>query len=419
MAKNNGNESMDNFDIILFGATSFVGQIMTKYMFAQFPLAEGSPRWAIAGRSEAKLLELKASLGPDAGALVTLVADAQNEQDLSRLCQQTKVIVSTVGPYALYGEAMLKSCVSSGTDYCDLTGEPQWIIKMLKRYEKIAQATGARIVNCCGFDSIPSDLGVMFTQQQAKLRFEQYCEAIYMRVKAAKGSASGGTIASMMNLVKEATTDKQLRRLLATPYALCPANHGFTQRQENLKSAKFDPPSQTWIAPFVMAAINTRIVHRTNSLLDKTYGKNFIYDEAMMMGKGTKGSVYATGLSVGLGGFMLAAALPPTRWFMEKVILPKPGEGPSLKEQQQGYYDLRFFGETLDGRKIQTKVTGDQDPGYGSTAKMLAQAAACLAQDISKSALAGGFWTPASAMGDKLIDRLQKYAGLSFSVVKE
>ncbi|GAA0859427.1 saccharopine dehydrogenase NADP-binding domain-containing protein [Aliiglaciecola litoralis] len=388
-------------------------------MFAQFPLAEGSPRWAIAGRSEAKLLELKASLGPDAGALVTLVADAQNEQDLSRLCQQTKVIVSTVGPYALYGEAMLKSCVSSGTDYCDLTGEPQWIIKMLKRYEKIAQATGARIVNCCGFDSIPSDLGVMFTQQQAKLRFEQYCEAIYMRVKAAKGSASGGTIASMMNLVKEATTDKQLRRLLATPYALCPANHGFTQRQENLKSAKFDPPSQTWIAPFVMAAINTRIVHRTNSLLDKTYGKNFIYDEAMMMGKGTKGSVYATGLSVGLGGFMLAAALPPTRWFMEKVILPKPGEGPSLKEQQQGYYDLRFFGETLDGRKIQTKVTGDQDPGYGSTAKMLAQAAACLAQDISKSALAGGFWTPASAMGDKLIDRLQKYAGLSFSVVKE
>jgi short subunit dehydrogenase-like uncharacterized protein len=409
---------MQTFDIILFGATSFVGQIMTRYMISQFPEGQGNPTWAIAGRSDAKLQQLKTSLGSSGEHLQTLVADAENEQALTDLCEQTKVIVSTVGPYALYGEAMVKACVSTGTDYCDLTGEPQWIFKMLKRYEKIAQATGARIVHSCGFDSIPSDLGVLYTQQQAKQQLGSYCEGIYMRVKAAKGSASGGTVASMMNLVKEATTDKQLRRLLANPYALCPAGHGFEHRQENLKTAKFDPPSQSWIAPFVMAAINTRIVHRTNSLLNKQYGQNFIYDEAMMMGKGTKGSVFAAGLSIGLGGFMLAAALPPSRWFMEKTILPKPGEGPSLKEQQQGYYDLRFFGVTSTGQQIQTKVTGDQDPGYGSTAKMLAQSAACLAQDISKKELAGGFWTPASAMGDKLIDRLQQHAGLTFSVVE-
>lgn len=408
---------MQNFDIILFGATSFVGQIMTKYMVKQFPLGDKNLRWAIAGRSESKLHELKSSLGEDAATLDLIVADASNEKEMNALCDRTKVIVSTVGPYALYGEALVKACVSSGTDYCDLTGEPQWIVKMLKRYENIAKATGARIVHSCGFDSIPSDLGVLYTQQQAEQQLDGKCSSIYMRVKAAKGAASGGTIASMMNLVKEATTDKNLRRLLANPYALCPQDHGFTHRQENLKGAKFDEPSQSWVAPFIMAAINTRIVHRSNSMQDSAYGKDFIYDEAMMMGKGAKGSTVATGLSLGLGGFMLAAALPPTRWLMEKTILPKPGEGPSLKEQQDGFYDLRFFGQTASGQTIQCKVTGDQDPGYGSTAKMLAQAAACLAQDIDKDSVSGGFWTPASAMGQKLITRLEENAGLSFSVV--
>ena len=334
---------MKTFDIILFGATSFVGQIMTKYMLNQFPLDDEKLRWAIAGRSESKLLELKTSLGEKANGLEIIVADAANQQEMDSLCGQTNVVVSTVGPYALYGEALVKACVTSGTDYCDLTGEPQWIVKMLKRYEKIAQATGARIVHSCGFDSIPSDLGVFYTQQQAEKQLGSKCSSIFMRVKAAKGAASGGTIASMMNLVKEATTDKNLRRLLANPYALCPQEHGFTQRQENLKTAKFDEPSQSWVAPFIMAAINTRIVHRSNSMQDNAYGKDFIYDEAMMMGKGAKGNAVATGLSLGLGGFMVAAALPPTRWLMEKTILPKPGEGPSPKEQLDGYYDLRFF----------------------------------------------------------------------------
>lgn len=410
---------MKTFDIILFGATSFVGQIMTKYMLNQFPLDDEKLRWAIAGRSESKLLELKTSLGEKANGLEIIVADAANQQEMDSLCGQTNVVVSTVGPYALYGEALVKACVTSGTDYCDLTGEPQWIVKMLKRYEKIAQATGARIVHSCGFDSIPSDLGVFYTQQQAEKQLGSKCSSIFMRVKAAKGAASGGTIASMMNLVKEATTDKNLRRLLANPYALCPQEHGFTQRQENLKTAKFDEPSQSWVAPFIMAAINTRIVHRSNSMQDNAYGKDFIYDEAMMMGKGAKGSAVATGLSLGLGGFMVAAALPPTRWLMEKTILPKPGEGPSPKEQLDGYYDLRFFGQTAAGQTIQCKVTGDQDPGYGSTAKMLAQAAACLAKDIDSEQIKGGFWTPASAMGQKLLERLEADAGLTFSLVDD
>lgn len=406
---------MPQYDIILFGATSFVGQIMSRYMLETYP--PGSDlSWAIAGRSESKLSTLKASLGPGAQALPVIVADADNDDNINAMCSATKVVVSTVGPYALYGEPVVRACASQGTDYCDLTGEPQWIAKMLRRYESVAKISGARIVHSCGFDSIPSDLGVYFLQQQAVEKFGQHCETVKMRVKAMKGGASGGTIASMLNLIKEATSDPSLRKMLANPYALCPEDHPFKARQTNLKSATYDEDVQAWIAPFVMAAINTRIVHRSNALLDNQYGENYLYDEAMMTGKETRGGINATLLSLGLGGFMVAAALPPTRWFMEKLILPKPGEGPSEKEQLEGRFDLRFVGKTVDGRQARCKVTGDRDPGYGSTAKMLAQAAVCLAKDISKEEKGGGFWTPASVFGDTLIDRLQAHAGLTFEL---
>lgn len=409
---------MQTFDIVVFGATSFVGKIMVRYMMDTFPKHDKAPTWAIAGRSEAKLQALKDELGEHGQSLPTIVADAANEEQLNAMCEQASVIVSTVGPYALYGEPLIKACVSSGTDYCDLTGEPQWIARMLKRYEKIAQISGSRIVHCCGFDSIPSDLGVWYTQQQAKTAFDESCNKIFMRVRAMKGAASGGTVASMMNLVKEATTDKDLRRMLANPYALCPAEHPFKVRQENLKMARYDENCQSWIAPFIMAAINTRVVHRSNAMQNNAYGEDFVYDEAMLMGKGASGSIKAGALSTGLGGFMVAAALPPMRWVMENTFLPKPGEGPSEKEQLEGFYDLRFFAQTATGNKLQCKVTGDRDPGYGSTGKMLAESAACLALDIDKNERKGGFWTPASAMAEPLLVRLEKYAGLTFSVVE-
>jgi short subunit dehydrogenase-like uncharacterized protein len=409
-------DTSPKFDIIIFGATSFVGQILTRYMLNQFAVG-GELKWAIAGRSQNKLIELKLSLGTAGEALDTLVADAADEDSLHSMCLSTRVIISTVGPYALYGEPLVKVCVALGTDYCDLTGEVQWIAKMLERYEDEAKKSGARIVNSCGFDSVPSDLGVYFLQHHAKQKFGQTCSSIKMRVKKMKGAASGGTVASMTNIFKEVASNPALRKVLANPYAICPSDHGNTVRQDNMNRPQYDDDFNSWVAPFVMAVINTRIVHRSNTLVEGGYSQHFDYNEAMLTGKGLMGSGIAAGVGVGLGGFAMAAVIPPTRWVMEKFILPKPGEGPSIDAQEKGFYDLRFYGKTDDGQEIRCKVTGDQDPGYGSTAKMLGQAAACLAQDISKDDVQGGFWTPASVFGTQLITRLEKHAGLTFEVI--
>ncbi|MFT5636780.1 MAG: short subunit dehydrogenase-like uncharacterized protein [Cognaticolwellia sp.] len=409
-------DTSPKFDIIIFGATSFVGQILTRYMLAHFAVV-GELKWAIAGRSQNKLNELKLSLGTAGETLDVLVADAADEDSLHSLCLSTRVIISTVGPYALYGEPLVKVCVALGTDYCDLTGEVQWIAKMLERYEDEAKRSGARIVNSCGFDSVPSDLGVYFLQHHAKQKFGQTCSSIKMRVKKMKGAASGGTVASMTNIFKEVASNPALRKVLANPYAICPSDHGNTVRQDNMNRPQYDDDFNSWVAPFVMAVINTRIVHRSNALVEDGYSQHFDYNEAMLTGKGLMGSGIAAGVGIGLGGFAMAAVIPPTRWAMEKFILPKPGEGPSIEAQEKGFYDLRFYGKTDDGQEIRCKVTGDQDPGYGSTAKMLAQAAACLAQDISKDNVQGGFWTPASVFGTQLITRLEQHAGLTFEII--
>ena len=397
------------YNIIVFGATSFVGQILTRYLLDRHGVSGGEVRWAIAGRSAAKLDQVKDDLGaPD---LPTLVADAADESALQAMCEQTDVIISTVGPYALYGEPLVKVCVDTGTDYCDLTGEVQWIRRMVDTYEDAAKASGARIVHCCGFDSIPSDLGVHYTQQQAQDVFGAPAKRIRMRVRRIKGGASGGTVASLMNVVKEAAADPALRKELANPYSVA----GKTQptRQPNVKLAERDPVAGSWLTPFVMAAINTRIVHRSNALAGYPWGEDFVYDEAVMTGDGGKGRLRATTAALGLGGFMVAAGLPPTRWLLEKVV-PQPGEGPSPAEQEAGMYDIRFFAKGDDGTVLQTQVTGDRDPGYGSTAKMLGEAGACLALDIAKGDAAGGFWTPSTLLGDALIERLTTHAGLTF-----
>ncbi|XOV78760.1 MAG: saccharopine dehydrogenase family protein [Aestuariibacter sp.] len=400
------------FDIVVFGATSFVGKILSQYLFENYRDSDVS--WAIAGRSEKKLTDLKQQLGKGAENIPTIIADAADESALQAMCQQAKVIISTVGPYAFYGEPLVKVCAETGTDYCDLTGETQWIAEMLEKYEATAKKNGARIVNCCGFDSIPSDMGVLFLQENAKQQFDEYCYRVKMRVKAAKGGMSGGTVASLLNVAKQAAADPALRRQLVNPYALCPQNHPFFAHQASNSKAKFDGDFKRWIAPFVMAAINTRIVHRSNALLDARYGKNFLYDEAMLM----KGRGAATGMSFGMGGFMLAATISPLRAAMEKLFLPKPGEGPSPKEQEEGFFNLHFMGETAMGKTIKAKVTGDRDPGYGSTAKMLSETAIYFAKELPKDK-EGGFWTPSTLFGMPLVERLQQKAGLTFEIVKD
>ncbi len=402
------------YDIVLFGATSFVGDILTGYMMSQYP--PGSDvKWAVAGRSESKLVETKQKHG--AHDIPHIIADAANVQQINDMVKQTRVIVSTVGPYALYGEPLVKACVESGTDYCDLTGEVQWYKRMVDKYETQAKQSGARIVHCSGFDSIPSDLGVYFLQQQAQAKFGKMCSSVSLRVARLKGGASGGTIASMVNIAKEAAKDANLRKELQNPYSICPAGHGFKRRQENIGGAKFDDDFDQWAGPFVMAAVNTRVVHRSNALLNHAYGNDFAYSEAMLMGKGSKGKSRARNMGWGLNIFMLLAAMGPTRWLLEKFVLPKPGEGPTPEEQLKGCFDYRFVGKTDSGDVIKVKVTGDRDPGYGSTAKMLGQAAVCLA-NIKKEDKAGGFWTPASIYQEDLIQRLQDKSGLTFEVLE-
>ena len=406
------------YDLVVFGATSFVGRLLADYLLHTYGVGQ-ELTWAIAGRSENRLESLKNDLGAAAADLPVIIADASDETALKVMCDQTRVVISTVGPYALFGEPLVKVCAETGTDYCDLTGEVQWLREMIHKYQATAESSGARIVNCCGFDSIPSDLGVYFIQQEAQARFGQPLTRIKMRVKAAKGEFSGGTVASLLNVVKEASSNPDLRKELANPYSVCPPNHGFTARQPDVKSAEYDRDFQAWTAPFVMAAINTRVVHRSNALSGKAYGADFRYDEAMMTGRGLKGRATALGVTGALGGFMLGAAIRPTRWLLERFVVPKPGEGPSPEAQEKGFFDLRFYGETRDGESLRVKVTGDRDPGYGSTSKMLGQAGVCLAQDLAGEEPQGGFWTPSTAMNGQLLERLRTYSGLQFELLDE
>lgn len=404
------------FDLIVYGATSFVGQLLAHYLWQRFG-ASGELRWALAGRLKTKLETLRTELGDGAQALAIVIADAQDATALSKLCRRTRAVVSTVGPYALYGEPLVEACARNGTDYCDLTGEPQWIRQMIQRHEATAQRSGARLVHSCGFDSIPSDLGVDFLQFHAQLKFGEPLEQIKMRVKSMRGGLSGGTAGSMLNAVKEAAANPAMRRELANPYSLCGSGPTPKTRQPSLRGAQFDPDSNAWVAPFVMAPINTRIVQRSHALKGRPWGDSFRYDEAMVVGAGLLGRVGANLTAAGIGAFMAASALPPTRWFLQKFILPAAGEGPSPKAQASGYFDLRFFGRTHSGQALNARVSADRDPGYGATAKMLGEAAAMLALETPRSRLKGGFWTPATTFGQPLVKRLIEHAGMEFELL--
>lgn len=402
------------FDIVVFGATSFVGQILCRYLWQRHGTG-GEVKWALAGRSQAKLEQVRGQLGHGAQALPLLVADAADEQALRAVCQQTRVVISTVGPYALYGSPLVKVCAETGTDYCDLTGEVPWMAQMIAAHENTAKKTGARIVHTCGFDSVPSDLGVQYLQEQAQAKFGAPCTSVRMRIARIKGGLSGGTVASMLNMMREMEKDPSVKRVLTNPFVLTPQGRGI--RQPNVNFMAYDDAARSWLAPFVMASINTRVVHRTNHLMGSPYGQDFKYDEAMMTGPGLAGRLRAFGMAAGLGGFMVASSFKTTRHLLERYVVPKPGEGPSPQSQERGLYDLRFMGETCQGQKMTAKVTGDRDPGYGSTAKMLGEAGACLAFDLPKSEMGGGFWTPAALMGSKLRSRLIQHAGLKFDVL--
>ena len=382
------------FDIIVYGATGFTGRLVAEYLSQQ-----GIKGWAMAGRSAAKLAEVRDLIGAPADTPL-IEADAANVDSLKAMVTQAKVIITTVGPYQLYGSALVAACAEAGTDYVDLCGEPGWMREMIDAHEAKARETGARIVFSCGFDSIPFDLGVWFLQGEAKRKFGKPFARVKGRVRKMQGGASGGTVASLMATVKAAATSPSLINLLRSSFALTPGFEGPSQPSGLIP--QYDATTGTWAAPFVMAAINTKNVHRTNFLLGHDWGADFTYDEMMMTTPGEAGKAMAEGIAK-----MLKSANP----FGESGSL-KPGEGPSLEQRTNGFYDILFIGEGADGAVLKASVIGDRDPGYGSTSKMIAESALTLLEFPSP----GGIFTPGGLMAAPLVKRLEAHAGLTFAI---
>ncbi len=402
------------FDVIVYGATGFTGQLVAEYLMQRYGCGS-TLEWAIAGRNPDKLEAVKKRLGDDAAGLEIIVADSSDDNALASLAARTRVVLTTVGPYALYGSKLVAACVNAGTDYCDLAGEVQWIRRMIDEHHEQAIQTGARIVHCCGFDSIPMDIGVYFLQQEAKRRHDAFCERIALFVKATKGSASGGTLASMVNTIREARGDRSIARILANPYALNPAGEREGPDGRDQAAVVYDDDAGCWTAPFVMASINTRVVRRSHALAGFPYGRDFRYREAVMTGSGAPGWLKGTAVTVTLGGLATGLSFAPTRRLLQNLVLPEPGEGPDADAREKGFFNLLQVGHLGDGTVMRTRITGDRDPGYGSTSKMLAESAVCLAKD--EPVREGGVLTPASAMGDPLLARLRENAGLTFDVL--
>jgi len=401
------------FEIVLWGATGFTGQLVARYLLERYGV-DGSFRWALGGRNEAKLQSLRDGLG--AAALPIVLGDGDDEASLVSLAGRTRVVCTTVGPYARYGSKLVAACARGGTHYCDLTGELHWIRRMLDAHQGEAEQSGARIVPTCGFDSIPSDLGVFFIQREMRARRGAPSPHVKCGVAGFSGGMSGGTVASMLNMMEEAGKDPAVMRVMADPYAIDPAGQRGHEESPDSRGPAFDSDLGQWTAPFVMAGINTRVVRRSRALLGDLYGSEFRYDESMLTGEGAAGAVKAGSVAFGMGAGMGAMAIGPIRRLVSRR-LPAPGEGPTPEQQERGHWDLRFWAAPPAGSRegaLRARLRGDRDPGYGSTSKMLGESAVCLALDSLEDS--AGFLTPASAMGDALIDRLQKSAGVSFEI---
>jgi len=391
------------FDIVLYGASGFTGKLVAAYLNEAHP----DVTWAIAGRNRQKLDALRREL--NRSELPIVIADSADPASLAAMAASTKTLISTVGPYAKFGTPVLEACAQEGTHYCDLTGEAQWMAEVYERIEPIAKASGARLVHCCGFDSIPSDLSVFFLQKQFKERFGTYATHVTGRMGRAAGGVSGGTVASLMYVAEQASKDPVIKERIMDPYALYPAGLQKGLDGPDQAGIAWDDNFESWTGPFVMAAINTKVVRRSHALAGLPYGADFRYDESQLCASRAKALLSAGGL----GAVMAGTFFSPTRALLKKV-LPDPGEGPSEETRNNGFFE--FWAHGTDGdNNLKVKVAGKRDPGYGATSRMLAQAGLCLAQD--ELSVGGGIWTTASAMGDALLTRLPS-VDIHFSVVE-
>lgn len=387
-----------DFDLVVFGATGFTGRLVAEYLIGR----EGAPRWAMAGRSQGKLEQVREEIGAPADTPL-VVADTGDAASLAALARRTRCIVTTVGPYTLYGTPLVEACVEAGTDYTDLAGEVLWMREMIDTFGARAAETGARIVHSSGFDSIPFDLGVLFLQREAARRFGSPCSRVRGRVTDMRGTLSGGTAASGRATAEAVAADPSLLSRLIDPFCLAGGFQGPTQPTGN--DVEEDPVAGGWTAPFFMAPINTKNVHRTNALLGHEYGEDFVYDEMFLTGPGGAGQQAAQGMAA-ISQAMLGGSGEGG---------PKPGEGPSKEEREAGGYEVLFLGSHANGETLRARVTGDKDPGYGSTSKIMAEASICLIEDCGEAK--GGIYTPGAIMGEKLVPKLVERAGLTFDIV--
>lgn len=404
------------FDIIVWGATGFTGQLVAEHLANTYGVS-GDLRWAIGGRNPDKLETLRDALARGRRKPPIVLADSADSASLQALAGRTRVVATTVGPYSLLGSELVAECARNGTHYCDLAGELPWIRRMIDAHGGTAKRSGAVIVPCCGFDSIPFDIGVWFLQREAQARFAMPLQRVHAYVERVSGGFSGGTAASLLEVAREARADRRTARLLTDPYALNPRNAHRGQDENDGLGVHRDEFIDGWVAPFLMSAINTRIVRRTNALMGDAYGRDFRYAEYTATGTGALGLAKAAGMSAALGSLLAGAVTAPGRAFLKRFVFPDQGDGPSPEAREKGHYRIRFAGVDAEGRTLHAVVNGDRDPGYGSTSRMLGEAAVCLARRAPHGpGEPGGFSTPAAAMGDALLDRLPGNAGLTFEV---
>jgi short subunit dehydrogenase-like uncharacterized protein len=390
------NSANKKYDVVIFGATGFTGKLVVEYFLSQYA-GNDQISWAMAGRNLEKLATVRDELNAPPNTPL-IEANGNDVDSIAKLVEQTAVVLTTVGPYQIYGENLVRACAASGTGYVDLCGEPTWMHDMIAKYQTQAQSSGAKIVFSCGFDSIPFDLGVYHLQQKVIAETGAPLEYVKGRVRKMQGKFSGGTAASLKATMKAAFADPSVMKVLKNPYSLASTTNPI--EQPNGDKPYFDEALGSWVAPFIMAAINTRNIHRSNMLLDHQYGHNFKYDEMMLTGPGEQGEAIANAVAndKSLGG----------------DDGPKPGEGPTKEERDNGFYDVMFVGQDINGKTHIASVAGTLDPGYGSTSKMIAESALCLVENYDS--IEGGLYTPAPALGNSLIERLQENAGLTFKI---
>jgi short subunit dehydrogenase-like uncharacterized protein len=393
-------------DVVVYGATGFVGKLTAAYLAKQPP----GPRIALAGRNRSKLTEVRDAIGPAAADWPLIVADAADEASVTAMAESTRVVATTVGPYAWYGKPLVAACAKAGTHYADLTGELRFVREVIDEFDAVAKASGARIVVSCGFDAIPSDLGVFVLRDGVRRDGAGELEETRLIVKAVRGGVSGGTIASLKSQVDEMVADKALRKLAADPYNLSPARDKEPDLgdERDVRSITRDREFDRWLAPFVMATYNTRIVRRSNALQDWDYGRSFRYQEYMSFPGNPLGLAAAVGMTGALAALTGARALRPTRALLDR-LLPSPGEGPSEKVQRDGHFALEIRSRTSTGARYIASVTGKGDPGYAGTSVMLAESALSLALDGDVLPPTAGVLTTAAGIGQPLVDRLRQH----------